>query len=82
MSLAVAQFNLPESESLPPDALDQLAGTFENVRQAVWVHDNAGRCVYRNSIARRVVQRASLDAVQDILDYRDRRIGQLRVRSM
>jgi PAS domain-containing protein len=81
MTTAVAQVILPNlPSSLSADDLTRFASTFNDARQAVWVHDLAGRCVYRNPIARKTSPCAAKDALHDILDHEDRRIGHLRLR--
>ena len=70
----------PRPCTLSPSDLAGMARTFDESTQAVWIHDLSGRCVYRNARASRTIPCASADAVHELLDHHDRRIGHLHVR--
>ncbi len=55
--------------------LADLARTFDDSEQAVWINDLSGRCVYRNRAAGQTSSSSETDAAHEILDDQDRRIG-------
>lgn len=66
--------------SLTAEELAFLAATFDGYLAPVWIHDRAGRCVYHNPAALDARPHAAHDCIEDILDYQDQPLGQLRIR--
>jgi hypothetical protein len=60
--------------------LTDLARTFDDSEQAVWIHDLFGRCVYRNRAAGQTSPGSRTDAAHDLFDDQDCRIGHLHLR--
>ena len=75
-----APIDFKRSHAVSQPGWHHLAGTFRDSHHPVWIHDLAGRCVYSNPVALHAVEGEGTEAVQDILDYRNQRVGVLRIR--
>lgn len=68
--------------TLAPGEVAGFARTFDDVSQAVWIHDLSGRCVYRNPTAGRTTPCSTEDSVHDLLDHHDCPVGHIRIRAL
>ncbi len=72
---------LPARDQAAPqmsrEDLDSLIRTFDRASGPVWIHDLSARCLYQNNAALRTDADRSRATAIDILDHRNRPVGQI-----
>jgi len=67
----------PSAPQMSREDLDSLIRTFARASGPVWIHDLSARCLYQNPAALRTGGDRRRATAIDILDHRNRPVGQI-----
>ena len=68
----------PQTRTISGEALAWLARTYDAATEAVWIHDTANDCVYRNATAGKMTPRPATHAFE-VVNHSGTVIGRLHI---